>query len=148
MAEDSQAEDESDDHNDRPTNKGKLIVDATCAPADITYRTDLKLVNQAREKTEEIIDSMHAPLIGTRRNRQYCKTKGIRLSGPPLGRPKKVTEANAAQLKQQRQIHRQDELDRNVIEGKFGQGKRRFTLNRIMAKLARTSEAAIASRSS
>ena len=50
---------------------------------------------------------------------------------------------NAAQLKQQRQIHRQDELDRIAIEGKFGQGKRRFTLDRIMTKLARTSEAAI-----
>lgn len=35
---------------------------------------------------------------------------------------------------------------RNVgsIEGKFGQGKRGFSLNRIMTKLAHTSETAIA----
>ena len=33
--------------------------------------------------------------------------------------------------------------DRIPIEGKFGQGKRRFTLNRIMAKLAETSETVI-----
>lgn len=30
-------------------NRGKLILDATCAPADISYPTDLKLLNQARQ---------------------------------------------------------------------------------------------------
>jgi transposase, IS5 family len=89
-------------------------------------------------------ESVHVDQIyRTRENRRYFKKHGIRLSGPPLGRPKKVTEVNAAQLKQERHTHRQDELDRNAIEGKFGQGKRRFTLDRIMAKLARTSEAVI-----
>jgi len=29
-------------------------------PADITYPTDLKLLNDAREKTETIIDHLHA----------------------------------------------------------------------------------------
>ena len=80
----------------------------------------------------------------THENRNYCKERGIRLSGPPLGRPKKMTESHAADLKKEKQIHYQDELDRNAIEGKFGQGKRRFTLGLIMAKLARTSEAVIA----
>ena len=37
-------------------NKGKLIIDATCAPADISYPTDLHLLNQGRTKTEKIID--------------------------------------------------------------------------------------------
>ena len=88
--------------------------------------------------------SVHADQIyRTRKNRRYCKRNGIRLSGPPLGRPKKVTEANASELKHDRRIHRQDEIARIAIEGKFGQGKRRFTLDRIMAKLARTSEATI-----
>jgi len=68
---------------------------------------------------------------------------GVGISGPPLGRPKKRTDANAADLKKEKQIQYQDELDRNAIEGKFGQGKRRFTLGLIMAKLARTSEAVI-----
>ncbi|MCP4343418.1 MAG: transposase [Desulfobulbaceae bacterium] len=79
----------------------------------------------------------------TRDNRRFCKKWGIRLSGPPLGRPKKLTQENASALKQEQQIHRQDENDRNAIEGKFGQGKRRFTLGLIMAKLAETSEAVI-----
>ena len=40
-------------------NRGKLIIDATCAPADITYPSDLKILNAAREKTESIIDILH-----------------------------------------------------------------------------------------
>lgn len=88
---------------------------------------------------------MHADQIyRTRKNRRYCKEKGIRFSGPPLGRPKQATEANASELKRDRRIHRQDEIARIAIEGKFGQGKRRFTLGCIMAKLAQTSEATIA----
>jgi transposase, IS5 family len=42
-----------------PKNQGKLILDATCAPADLKYPTDLGLLNQAREHTEKIIDSLH-----------------------------------------------------------------------------------------
>jgi hypothetical protein len=89
-------------------------------------------------------ESVHADQIyRNRENRKYCKKYDIRLSGPPLGRPKKVTSENVEQLKQQKQQHRQDEIDRIAIEGKFGQGKRRFSLARIMAKLAGTSETVI-----
>ena len=35
------------------------MLDATCAPADIRYPTDLSLLNEAREKTEELIDCLH-----------------------------------------------------------------------------------------
>ena len=311
---DQQPQDKTPDNNDddKPSNKGKLLVDATCTPADVAYPTDLNLLNEAREKTEAMIDSMHAPLIGktkkprtycqkarkdylavakqkrsgykkvrkaigkqlcylrrnlknidrmaskgllmylnkrhyrnlliikelsrqqlymyenrthkiadrivsisqphvrpivrgkaksnvefgakvsvslidgfsfvdriswdsynescdlieqikkyhkrfgfypesvhadkiyrNRENLRYCKKYGIRLSGPPLGRPKKVMSENAEQLKQEKQQHRQDEIDRIAVEGKFGQGKRRFSLARIMAKLAGTSEAVI-----
>merc|ERR1712178_286895 len=34
-------------------NKGKLILDATCAPADIKCPTDLGMLNQARIETEK-----------------------------------------------------------------------------------------------
>jgi len=302
----------ADNDDERFSNKGKLIVDATCTPADVAYPTDLNLLNEAREKTEAIIDTMHAPLVGqtakprtyrqkarkdylavakqkrpgykkvrkaigrqlcylrrnlrnidimacngllvhlskrlyrdllvikelyrqqlwmyenrmhkiagrivsisqphirpivrgkaksnvefgakvslslingfsfvdridwdnynesgdligqivkyrkrfgfypesvhadriyrNRDNRRYCKAYGIRLSGLPLGRPKKVTAENAEQLKRDKQQHRQDEIDRIAIEGKFGQGKRRFSLARVMAKLVGTSETVI-----
>jgi hypothetical protein len=45
-----------------PKNQGKLILDATCAPADIKYPTDLGLLNQAREPTEKIIDALHTQI--------------------------------------------------------------------------------------
>ncbi|MDY6967017.1 MAG: IS5/IS1182 family transposase, partial [Halobacteriota archaeon] len=43
-------------------NEGKLILDATCAPSDIRYPTDLSLLNDSREKLEIIIDVLHNPL--------------------------------------------------------------------------------------
>jgi hypothetical protein len=45
--------------------------------------------------------------------------------------------------REQRKQARQDELDRIPIEGKFGQGKRRFGLARIMAKLPETARTVI-----
>lgn len=50
--------------NENKKNKGKLILDATCAPADIRYPTDLSLLNEAREKLEAIIDTLYLPLKG------------------------------------------------------------------------------------
>ena len=45
-----------------PKHQGKLILDATCAPADIKYPTELGLLNQAREHTEKIIDALHTQI--------------------------------------------------------------------------------------
>ena len=82
--------------------------------------------------------SVHAVKIyRTRNNRAFCKLHGIRISGPPLGRPPK--HVSAAEKKQARA----DESIRNSVEGKFGEGKRRFGLGRVMAKLACTSVAQI-----
>ena len=39
-------------------NWGTLSIDASCTPADITYPTDLKLLNEARESAERIIDDL------------------------------------------------------------------------------------------
>jgi transposase, IS5 family len=56
-------------------NRGTLMLDATCAPADISYPTDLKLLNEAREKLEGIIDVLHEPFIGEEKKpRTYRKT--------------------------------------------------------------------------
>ncbi len=60
------------------------------------------------------------PLYGTRANRKYLKAKGIRFAGKPLGRPKKATDANRAELKQQKAQRREDYRQRIPIEGKFG----------------------------
>ncbi len=43
-------------------NKGKLILDASCAPADLSYPQDLGILNQARKKTENILDCLYQNL--------------------------------------------------------------------------------------
>lgn len=64
-------------------NKGTLILDATCSPADIRYPTDLSLLNEARMKLEEIIDTLHTPLRGAlakpRTYRQQARTRMIQM---------------------------------------------------------------------
>ena len=53
-------------------NKGKLITDATVAPQNITYPTDLKLLNAAREKSQELIDKLYSSkLHGDTKPRTY-----------------------------------------------------------------------------
>ena len=307
-------EHEDSERDDAPANGGKLLIDATCTPADISYPTDLKLLGEAREKTEQIIDTLHAPFIGerkkprtyrckarkqflavarqkkpgkrrirkaigqqlryikrnlghidkmleqgadlseltryqlkclqvihelhrqqsimhrektrsipdrivsisqphvrpivrgkagksvefgakislshlpggmvsldrpsweaynenngltgqvegyreryghypasvhadgiyrTRANRAYCKELGIRLSGKPLGRPPKETEENKGTLKARKKQILEDERDRIPVEGKFGNAKRKGTLDRIMARLSNTAGSVI-----
>ncbi|EAM48551.1 IS5 family transposase, partial [Crocosphaera watsonii] len=84
-------------------------------------------------------ESVHVDKIyRTRENRNWCKERGIRISGPKLGRPpKNVSE------EEKKQAH-SDECFRNAIEGKFGQAKRRFSLNLVMTKLPETSITSIA----
>lgn len=111
------------------------------------YNESLDLIGQIeayRRRFGHYPASVHVDQIyRTRANRQFCHSKGIRLSGPPLGRPRKISEATAEQVKQEKQQNREDATARMAIEGKFGQGKRRFGLGRLMAKLAITSEAMI-----
>ena len=71
----------------------------------------------------------------TRANRAYCKEKGIRLTGPALGRPK----TGEADRKQKRQMYK-DACDRNAVEGRNGNAKRRFGLDLIAAKLDETAK--------
>ena len=54
---------ECEPHKDTATdkrgkNKGTMILDATVAPADIRYPTDLSILNECRESTEKIIDEV------------------------------------------------------------------------------------------
>ena len=72
-----------------------------------------------------------------RKNLAFCKKWGIRLSGPKLGRPLKVTDPELKQLE------RMDASTRNAVEGKFGEGKTRYGLDRIMMRLQETSETTI-----
>ena len=80
-------------------------------------------------------------IYGTRDNRAYLKSKEIRFGGKPLGRLKKVTSDNAAELKAEKQQRQSDYRQRIPIEGKFGQGKSGYRLNYNRAKRSDTSQA-------
>ena len=54
-----QAEESQDDESKEEKNEGTMILDATCAPQNIRFPTDASLLNEAREKAEEIIDTLH-----------------------------------------------------------------------------------------
>ena len=60
LGEATPAEDCRSDENDNepPPNQGKLILDATCAPVDIRYPTDLGLLNEARQASEASLDQL------------------------------------------------------------------------------------------
>lgn len=70
----------------------------------------------------------------TRENRRWLAEQGIKLSAKPLGRPSRSAVA-----------HHVRPQDRNPIEGKFGQAKIAFGMDKIRAKLKETSESWIAS---
>ena len=65
------------------------------------------------------------------------------MSGIALGRPAKVTETNKDILKAKRKQLREDEIDRIDIEARFGHSKRRYGLDRVMAKLRNSSKTII-----
>lgn len=66
-------EDTTQGDNDAPKNKGRLIVDATACPQDIAYPTDLDLLSDAREKTEQLIDILYNPQLHGEKPRTYRK---------------------------------------------------------------------------
>ncbi len=74
-------------------------------------------------------------IYGTRKNRAYMKLKGIKFTGVELGRRKQLTEELKAQLKEKKNKGR----ERVKVEGKFGEGKRKYQLDLVMAKRADTS---------
>jgi len=83
-------------------NHGNLLVDATCAPLDIAYPTDLNLLNEAREKLEGMIDTLHKPLIGKKRKPRTYRIRARKqyLSISKQRRPgrKKIRKAIRQQL--------------------------------------------------
>ena len=56
-------------------NKGTLILDLTCTPANIKYPQDINLLNEAREKSEEIVEAMHEGNKGEKEKPRLDKKK-------------------------------------------------------------------------
>lgn len=69
----SKHEDEgpSEDNETESGNKGRLIFDATACPQDISYPTDLDLLSDAREKSEQLIDQLYNTQLHEEKPRTY-----------------------------------------------------------------------------
>ena len=70
-------------------------------------------------------------LYRNRSNLNYCKERGIRLSGPALGRPRKGEQRDGAQ-------DYRDECERVEVERKFSLVKRKCGMGLVTAKLRET----------
>ena len=77
-------------------------------------------------------------IFNTRENKKQLESRGIRLSGKSLGR--KTEEKKAKEVKQMKK----DQRLRVRVEGKFGQAKNGYGLNRIRMRKVSTSESVIA----
>ncbi len=99
--------------------------------------TDLKLQAESYKNTygqyPELL--LADQIYFNRENRRWMKEKGIRIVGKTLGRKPKE-ELTAYQKRKKKREQNQ----RNLIEGKFGQGKNAYGLNQIRAKTKATSE--------
>lgn len=80
-------------------------------------------------------------IYATQANRAWLKERGIRITAPPLGRKSKESKQESYYKKNKRKA---EARQRNQIEGKFGQGKNGYNLNKIRARLQETSESWIA----
>ena len=114
---------------------------ACCAPSEEAGQA-FNIAAGGRYTIVELFDTI-AGILGKSNKMcirdRYCKEHGIHMNGRPLGRPPKDTKIYDEQLR----LEREESGERNAIEGKFGEGKRRFSLGLIMTKLQATSETQI-----
>ena len=97
----SSSDNQVEESKEPPPNKGTLMVDATCTPADISYPTDVNLLNEAREKLEGMIDTLH-PHTGNkvkpRTYRRKARRDYLHLSKQRKPRKKSIRKAIRQQL--------------------------------------------------
>lgn len=100
----------------------------------------IEAVERFKERTGHYPDRLLADQIyRTRDNRNFCKTHGIRLSGPKLGRPS-LAKQSAKEKKQEYQ----DNTDRIEVERSFSLSKRCYGMGLIRTKLYDTTLTSIA----
>ncbi len=89
-------------------NSGIMMVDASVAPADIAYPTDLNLLNESREKLEEIIDDLYERHKGSFKKPRTYRQKARWLYLHAAKRRKIRKKDLRRALKQQIQFIRRD----------------------------------------
>ncbi len=84
-------------------NKGKLLMDATVAPQNITFPTDLKLLNAARKKSEQLIDILYDPLLHSKKKvrtyREIARKYFLNAAKKKRKTAKEIYKGNGRQLR-------------------------------------------------
>lgn len=92
----------SEDPPEDGGNKGKLILDATVAPSDVRYPTDLSLLNECRENTEKMIehiwDKTERKGHKTAYSRKNARKKYLKIAKQRKPRKKQIKQAVKEQL--------------------------------------------------
>ena len=109
-SDESKPEDKDEPPEGGGGNKGVLILDATVAPADIKYPTDLGLVNDCRENTEKLIEKLWAFSSKTGHKTAYNRRKAQR-------NYLKVAKQRKAKLKAGRPYEFGQKLHLSVVNG-------------------------------
>lgn len=133
----SQSKNPSDRDNDEPSSpalgnassenpephQGKLILDATVAPQAIRYPTDLSLLNEAREFTEQIIDKLYVKIALKKKPRTYrCRARQAYLAIAKQKRPSAKVRRRG--IKQQLQYMRRNLGHIDALLSHFPKGQR------------------------
>ena len=83
-------------------NGGTLVLDATVAPADVRYPTDLSLLNECRENVEELIDTVWDKTEKrghkTSYNRRKARKRYLKIAKLRKAKRKAVKQAVSEQL--------------------------------------------------
>jgi GR25 family glycosyltransferase involved in LPS biosynthesis len=103
-------------------NSGTLILDATCAPQDIRYPQDTSLLNEAREKADELIDSLcyEHNFYRPRTYRDIAKREYLAFARSKKRSKKKIRKATKKQLQYlARNLGHIDVLLQAILEDDF-----------------------------
>lgn len=123
---DSEDDVENNKKNNTTENKGKVLFDATACPQDIAYPTDLNLLSDAREKTEELIDKLYNPELHDTKPRTYRKVARRKYLSTAKKKTKSRNEIRNAVKKQLNYVKR------NIASiDKLLDAYQRFPLNHV-----------------
>ena len=86
-----------------PPPQGKMIIDATVAPQNITFPTDLKLLCAARRKSEQLVDLLYDPalhgLVKPRTYRNIAQKLFLNTAKKKVKSNKELYKSNGRQLR-------------------------------------------------
>ena len=117
-------------------NWGTLSIDASFTPADIAYPTDIKLVNEARETTERMIDNLcrQRPILNRLKphyHRKKARSHYLEIAKKKKPCRRKIQSATRKQLSYvQRNLEAIDSL---IASGTSLHGLRRHWQSKLLA---------------